>query len=149
MSLFGGNRTIHPEQEGAVLSGEKAVLRTGDGKLNLLQSYSMQHNRNINQIRSLGSGDIWYVTAEQSGSLQASKAVGPGGFFEGIKSMAGSCTKVVDVRLSLDGTGQPCAQASEAATLKGCSLTGVSIQASAAGMTLISGFTCMFGDIDV
>ncbi len=96
--LFGYNRS--GTSLGQVASSEFAAVNIG-GKLALVQSAEVTYAQQIDEVKAVGDSNIYWLPGRPSGSINVTKLVGSGGFFDGFT--AGTCGQISGVSVNLSG----------------------------------------------
>lgn len=134
---FGNNKTVAPL--GSVLTGEFCRLSIG-GQVALLQNATATYQRQIQPMFECGKSTTYYITGNSEGSVNATAAVGQGGFFQGI-GKGGSCGQINSI--NFDAVGGACA-----ASVGG----GVSFKnglLESVGITLNAGFQAVTNNVAI
>lgn len=96
--IFGYNNNV--KSEGQVASSEFASVTVGS-KQSLVQSVIADYGQTVTPVSQVGDTQIYWITGQPQGTLNITKLVGSGGFFEGWKGL--ECGKVNNLAVSLDG----------------------------------------------
>lgn len=101
---------------GQVASSEFAAVNIA-GKLALVQSVDVSYQQSIDEVKTIGDSNIYWVPGRPSGTVNVTKLVGTGGFFE--KWGADSCGQINSMSVDLN-SGKCDINATGSVTLTGC-----------------------------
>jgi hypothetical protein len=96
--LFGYNRTGNAI--GQVASSEYASVNVG-GKLALVQSVNVTYTQQIDEVKAVGDSNVYWIPGRPSGTINVSKLVGQGSFFQGWS--AGQCGRIDSLSINVGG----------------------------------------------
>lgn len=100
MDVF--NQQIDTRTSGSIASSEFAKVTLNGGSAgSLMQQVSIQYQQQIERVTELGGTHIYWIPGKPEGTMQVSRVVGDGGFFEGWSS--GKCGIMESMGVNVKG----------------------------------------------
>lgn len=121
--FFGTKRTITSDQ---MISGQNIVISSDGDRFAFGRQFQFQFQLPVTMQSELGTTAVYWKEGIASGNLSISQAVGPQGFFQGIKNTP--CGKLRTITVSTGGEGQCTVAIGGGLTFSGAKLTTISGQ---------------------
>jgi len=129
--IFGYEQNTKNNQ---IVSSDFSLITIGGGTQSLMQDFRANYGQKIEEVKSLGDPQIYWLTGSPAGSIEASKLVGTGQFFEG---WVGDCGRINNAQLNQVGAGKCGVQGTGSLSFTGAvtESVGVSLQSQQQTMT--------------
>lgn len=86
---------------GAIASSDFATVILDGAKASLTQTLNCSYQQQVQEITQVGDPSVYWMPGRPSGSVEISKLVGDGGFFDGWKGK--ECGKIASVNVATQG----------------------------------------------
>jgi hypothetical protein len=96
--IFGYSRTA---EANALVSSEYAVFTIDSSEVKLIQNCQVQYQHRVTPKFESGSSDLFWQTGQPQGTLNFSKLIGKGGFFDGF-NFEKACGDLIKMDISLE-----------------------------------------------
>lgn len=97
--VFGYDQTVNTS--GSIASSQYAAVTTGSKQM-LVQSVNVTYGQQVDTVTVVGDTNVYWIPGKPSGTLDISKLVGSGGFFDGWKGQ--TCGKISNLAVNVDGS---------------------------------------------